>query len=158
MLNFMISTWIVGLGLGAHQIVWRETPEEKAYTCSSVITPWGSGDGAGWDKVHCTICQVKSADTEMYGCSGQHHSGGVHSVCQERGANPSCLHWLGRINGSTCVKGLIVYLQTNLSFREGSPQCGRSMCLYTPEAGWMHSFRGEWERIMGDRTANRGFD
>ncbi len=34
----------------------------------------------------------------MYGCSGQHHSGGIqlaeplHSICQEKGANLSCLH------------------------------------------------------------------
>ncbi len=49
-----------------------------------------------------------------------------------------------------------VFIITYLSFREVKPRVRGACSFYTLEA--VHSFRGEQERIMYDRTDNRGFD
>ncbi len=114
--------------------------------------------------ISCNKCpgNVFGSSSVMYLCSGQHHSGVIqlaellHIIHLERGSNPSYLHRPGGKSWVTHVKGSELFIVTYLSFREGSPR-GASVWIHL-KLGWSGSFRGEWERIMCDQTANRGFN
>ncbi len=73
----------------------------------------------------------------MYGCSGQHRSRVIwlaelfHSICQVRGAYPSCLHRLCHKSGVTHMWVSVLFIATYLSFREGSPEWGVQVFMYT---------------------------
>ncbi len=95
------------------------------------------------------------------GCSGQHRSVSVQLaeperiICQEKGANPSYLHWPGLINRSTCVKVWTLFTEPTWASEEEAQSTGGCTWIYCCVESPSHRVPNQTSRCSHKPNSNQ---